>query len=183
MKICARCEDELDDSAFYRRSSTKCGLSSWCKDCTRTYENERYGEEYRREQIRLRTQQAVQLKQAKLWQYLLDHPCLDCGERDPLVLEFDHRDPRQSKCVTSMISNSVSWKRILAEIELCDVVCANCHSRRTAARADSWRSRRAACGRSVYTNAAQLLAGLLPALPDIPGRAVYMKPVRVGEGT
>lgn len=59
--------------------------------------------------------------------------CADCGERDPIVLEFDHRDG-------SMKENNIgdahhrgwSLERLLLEAAKCDVVCANCHRRRTA---------------------------------------------------
>ena len=64
--------------------------------------------------------------------FLREHPCVDCGETDPIVLEFDHlRDKRFS------ISKGVldrSWESVLEEIGKCDVVCANCHRRRTAKR-------------------------------------------------
>jgi hypothetical protein len=63
--------------------------------------------------------------------YLLEHPCVDCGEADPVVLEFDHmRD--KVKAVSVLLSNGHEWKQILAEIEKCEVRCANCHRRRTA---------------------------------------------------
>ena len=68
--------------------------------------------------------------------YLLTHPCVDCGETDPVVLEFDHlRD--KVKNVSAMLRGRLS--RLIAEIEKCEVVCANCHRRRTAARLQSFR--------------------------------------------
>ncbi|MFD2093410.1 hypothetical protein [Blastococcus deserti] len=68
-----------------------------------------------------------------LWQYLRAHPCVDCGEPDIVVLQFDHRD-RESKemIVSRMIASGRRWPVVLKEIEKCDVVCGNCHARRTA---------------------------------------------------
>ena len=66
-------------------------------------------------------------------EYLGRHPCADCGEDDVLVLEFDHlRD--KSFSIPWGIRNR-PWSLVLAEIEKCEVVCANCHRRRTATRA------------------------------------------------
>ena len=63
--------------------------------------------------------------------YLRGAPCMDCLKSYPYyVMEFDHRgEAKKFKSVTSMVSNS--WKQILAEIDKCDVVCANCHAVRT----------------------------------------------------
>ena len=75
--------------------------------------------------------------QAWIYEYLLQHPCVDCGEKDPLVLEFDHIGDDKSYEVTSL--TSLSLKRIQEEIAKCEVTCANDHRRRTAQRANSLR--------------------------------------------
>lgn len=65
--------------------------------------------------------------------HLKENRCVDCGESDPIVLQFDHREPSEkSGNVSALISRGNSWSRVLAEIEKCDVRCANCHMRRTA---------------------------------------------------
>jgi hypothetical protein len=40
--------------------------------------------------------------------------------------------------ISQMIHNGVSWKRVQAELEKCDVVCANDRRRRTAAATFGW---------------------------------------------
>ena len=65
--------------------------------------------------------------------YLANHPCTDCGEADPEVLEFDHV-PERGKKVTSPTNHKLlagALENLMAEIAKCDVVCANCHTRRT----------------------------------------------------
>lgn len=57
--------------------------------------------------------------------------CIDCGERNILCLDFDHRD---SSCKAFMISREIdkSLHRLLSEVEKCDVRCSNCHRKRHA---------------------------------------------------
>ena len=62
-----------------------------------------------------------------------DRGCTDCSEKDPVILDFDHRNPKDKvESVSVAINNARSWNIILAEIQKCDVRCANCHRRRTA---------------------------------------------------
>jgi len=57
--------------------------------------------------------------------------CVDCGEKDPIVLEFDHRDPA-TKVFNIGDSYSKPLEKLKLEINKCDIVCANCHRKRTA---------------------------------------------------
>jgi hypothetical protein len=70
---------------------------------------------------------------AQLTKYLLEHPCIDCGETDLRVLDFDHRDPSIKSYNIGRLTNGshCSWKKILTEISKCDVRCSNCHRKKT----------------------------------------------------
>lgn len=81
----------------------------------------------------LRAQKVAADLRAKVSNYLKEHPCVDCDEKDIVVLEFDHIDSTTKiDNVSTMITNRVSWSKILKEINKCEVRCANCHRRKTA---------------------------------------------------
>lgn len=92
---------------------------------------------YKKNRIRIRAkarkrnkEYAIKLRQ-EVTNYLLSHPCIDCGESDPIVLEFDHVKGIKFKAISTMLSNKYSWEKIKAEIAKCEVRCANCHRRVT----------------------------------------------------
>jgi hypothetical protein len=65
--------------------------------------------------------------------HLLSNPCKTCGESDIVVLEFDHRDPvTKLYNISEMPRRNYSLNTIRSEIAKCDVLCANCHRRKTA---------------------------------------------------
>lgn len=78
--------------------------------------------------------------QALLGNYLAAHACVDCGESDVRVLDFDHRpgSPKLAN-VAEMIASKCAWPVMEAEISKCDVRCANCHRRATCERGAFWR--------------------------------------------
>jgi predicted HNH restriction endonuclease len=56
-----------------------------------------------------------------------DKPCADCGVKYPTyVMDFHHRDPATKEFVIAL-SASRSREDVIAEIDKCDVLCANCH--------------------------------------------------------
>lgn len=61
--------------------------------------------------------------------------CVDCGYSEhPAALEFDHLPGTEKRFIISQ-GYSRSREAVLAEIEKCEIVCANCHRIRT------WRRR------------------------------------------
>ncbi len=69
---------------------------------------------------------------AHVREYLEAHPCVDCGEADPVVLDFDHVRDIKHAAISAMVRDRRSMKSIWAEIAKCEVRCANCHRRKTA---------------------------------------------------
>ena len=75
-----------------------------------------------------------------IWRVKRRLKCKDCGHADPDVLEFDHLDPKTKNMhVGNMPNEGYSIKRIKEEIRKCEVVCANCHRKRTV-KARKWYS-------------------------------------------
>ncbi len=68
----------------------------------------------------------------KIVEYLKEHPCIDCGESDPIVLEFDHVRGSKLFSVGQKVASAGSWAKILSEMKKCEVRCCNCHRRKTA---------------------------------------------------
>jgi hypothetical protein len=66
-------------------------------------------------------------------------PCIDCGVNDPQVLEFDHVGDK-TRAVSDLVYREASLDRLRQEINQCEVRCANCHRRQTAARGQHFRS-------------------------------------------
>jgi len=79
--------------------------------------------------------------------YLLSHPCIDCGESDIIVLEFDHVRGKKVLEICIAVNRCWSIARLEGEISKCEVRCANCHRRVTVKRrkfsADAARRERA----------------------------------------
>lgn len=141
MKKCSKCliEKNLDD--FAPRGTKR---QSWCRGCKRQYDRQAYRSNIgqgknRKERLREQSQKLKIYNRNYVWNYLSNHPCIICGEDDPVVLEFDHRDPSEKFKEISKLMN-YSTKRIIDEIDKCDVLCANCHRRKTAVQFNHYES-------------------------------------------
>lgn len=66
-----------------------------------------------------------------LREYKAEHGCLDCGHRNPIVLDFDHREDEIKLFGISAMTYSHGMAKIWLEVAKCDVVCKNCHAIRT----------------------------------------------------
>lgn len=53
--------------------------------------------------------------------------CVRCGEADPVVLDFHHRDPATKLRDISSMRQTGEEQGLREEIAKCDVLCCNCH--------------------------------------------------------
>ena len=110
-----------------------------CRPCRSDYKHRHYVKNRQRyvDQAREQKRRLTRERMAYLFEYFTAHPCRDCGETDPIVLEFDHLRDKAFNIGEALPYRN--WESILAEITKCDVVCANCHKRRTVRRSGSIR--------------------------------------------
>jgi hypothetical protein len=128
MKHCKLCDRTLPVSEFAKNKSKKDGLQHCCRLCKKKQQKSWYdshkSDHYDKVQLR-----KLELRKKK-WEYLSNHPCVDCKMDDPRVLEFDHISDK-TMGISQMIVNGHSWESILIEIAKCQVRCANCHKIKT----------------------------------------------------
>lgn len=139
MKRCPHCDQSKPIDAFAWRNRAQGRRAPFCRACQKDYMRRHYlanrdvyiarAVENKRTAKLTRTQ--------RLLEFFATHPCVDCGEDDPVVLEFDHL--RDKEFDISQGYYSRPWSVVLEEIDKCEVVCANCHRRRTCTRLGSLR--------------------------------------------
>lgn len=131
MKTCIRCEQEKELIHFGSNKRKPDGKQSVCKSCRSSYAKKWYNSNKTEHIKRVATTKTkvVQENRQRLHDYLKTVKCIDCGNSNPIVLDFDHRGDKKYN-VSNMLS--YSWETIEKEIAKCDVRCANCHRIRTA---------------------------------------------------
>ena len=134
-KWCSRCEQTLPIEAFSANRRRRDGRQTYCKSCKATVDRSWY--ERRGDTQRERNKGYIARNAQHVWDYLLAHPCVDCGETDPIVLEFDHVRGEKVFALSNMVQRQFSLAKLDAEIAKCEVRCANCHKRKTA-REQGW---------------------------------------------
>lgn len=132
LRKCSRCGEEKPLSEYNKKSRGR--LQPLCKTCNSAYLKRHYEENREYYLAKSRYYKILGKRQRFAWliEYFETHPCSDCGESDPVVLTFDHVRGVKSNTVANLLGQGFSLNMIQSEIEKCEVVCANCHWRRTA---------------------------------------------------
>lgn len=134
MKQCRKCNLIKSFNDFTKNKREKDGYRRVCQLCSSTYERDRYHKDesirYVRHVHAAGREGKVQRNRIFLFNYLLNHSCVDCNESDPIVLEFDHIKDKKYN-VSHLIAAGYSIAKISEEIKKCEVRCANCHRRKT----------------------------------------------------
>lgn len=144
MKTCYKCKVEKSLSEFAKNKSRKDGYNGMCKQCKNEYTKTHYNDnkQYYLDKA-ARNKRAYQEKaRVIILSHLSNHPCTDCGESNPVVLEFDHMDGvNKIDGVGAMIQRGMPLDMVQAEMLKCEVRCCNCHRIRTAKQFGWWLDR------------------------------------------
>lgn len=63
-----------------------------------------------------------------VWSHKGSHPCVKCGQKHPAALDFHHRDKTEKlESIGTLIAGGASLDVVKAEVDKCDILCANCH--------------------------------------------------------
>ncbi len=128
IRDCGRCKKQLPVSAFARYGN---GYQAYCRECQREYDAAWYRANRSKRRAKVRADRATYI--AWLDSLKEGKPCADCGRTyPPYVMEWDHLPGAAKTFVLADTRRAAhSKKRVLAELENCELVCANCHRERT----------------------------------------------------
>ena len=125
------CKVEQLKENFNKNSRKFDGLQVDCRNCKKEYQKKWYFKNKKKhiDNCCIIRKNCVNENKKRIFDFLEKNPCVDCGETDPVVLEFDHQKDKIN-CISRLITSS--WNILEKEIKKCEVRCANCHRRKTA---------------------------------------------------
>lgn len=125
-KVCTKCGKEKDETEF-SWSIRDVKRHSSCKSC-RASDRIVYYQRNKNKELNYKANRQIykrEIARRFVFGYLTSHPCVDCGENDPLVLTFDHVRGKKKMNVSQMVNQGYSLDALQKEIDKCEVRCAN----------------------------------------------------------
>ena len=140
-KACVVCKDVHPATLefFYKKSSSNDSLQNVCIPCIAKASKKHY--EANKEKIKQKTRdrrKRIKPLAHKIILHALEGGCIDCGEKDRIVLDFDHQGDKTYN-IAAMVHSAISLDKLEEEISKCVVRCANCHRRKIAKDFNWWR--------------------------------------------
>jgi len=134
VRHCSRCDLWKPVEDFPFKDQLRGTRRSYCRDCCRIYGREHYRLKRSTYLKKARKRRVLYRNACRLFafDYLMAHPCIDCGETNPVVLDFDHVDPSAKTHEVAWFIRRQDLVGLAAEIAKCVVRCANDHRRKTA---------------------------------------------------
>lgn len=126
MKTCIKCFKNKEETGFALRNKTNGLRHNSCKECHKEFSKKHYVEN------KSKYKKKSNDNRKKLYKYCNalkeSTPCTDCKLKYPhYIMDFDHL--RDKKFNISRITCGL--ETLKKEIEKCEIVCANCHRKRT----------------------------------------------------
>jgi hypothetical protein len=128
IKLCTKCE-KLKLHALRAPNGI---ARSYCTDCQNEVAKAHYHSDRKTYSARRMQQTKINKAAARAFVHeQKNRPCTDCGHSFPYyVMQFDHVRGEKLFNIGANYAG-VTREKLIAEIEKCDVVCANCHAIRT----------------------------------------------------
>jgi hypothetical protein len=129
-KRCTKCGINKDINAFAFRYRAKNRRNSWCRDCMSPHQKAHYSanrSKYIRDAVGRNRELRASIR-LRLNEYLESRPCSDCGETDPVALDFHHANGDKDFSISDAANFAES--KLWMEVDKCVVLCANCHRKK-----------------------------------------------------
>jgi hypothetical protein len=130
MKQCAHCREIKDEEEFAWSNKLLRIRQKHCRACMSKFNKASY-EKADKQRIYENRTKRKEVAREYVWNYLATHPCVDCGESNPQLLEFDHVRGKKKAAVSQLASGRHSLETIQKEINKCEVRCVSCHRKKT----------------------------------------------------
>ena len=128
MKKCSSCHQIKPIIHFHKDNRQKDGLQPGCKEC-RKITSSNYYLKNKQKAINQAKESRKKIK-AIVNNIKESNPCVDCNTYYPFyVMDFDHLRDKSFKISWGIINRSRD--NVLKEIEKCELVCSNCHRKRS----------------------------------------------------
>lgn len=128
MKECRDCKIVKSYSDFNKNKAKRDGYGDKCRPCMKIYRQNHYNSN------KLEIVNKVTARRAELfnyiWQIKCNSRCVDCGNADPRVLDFDHLGDKEFN-LSEVTRRGFGRSKIDVEIAKCEIRCANCHRIKT----------------------------------------------------
>lgn len=137
-KRCYTCGKKKSLTEFSWSNKSKNLKNNRCKECQKELSHKHY---LNNKENYLDSQRNSRERNKRfIFDYLKSKLCIDCGNDNPIVLDFDHTDPSKKLFnISDGVSDKYSIENIKLEIEKCEIRCRNCHQIKTAKEYNQYR--------------------------------------------
>lgn len=133
LKVCSKCKERKELKNFSKNKTKQDNLQASCKACHSVYLKNHYlkNKNYYKEKAKISNVLYKEQIQSYVRNLKENNPCSDCRKYFPYyVMDFDHlRDKKFS--IAFACARVFSIKRIKQELNKCQLVCSNCHRKRS----------------------------------------------------
>lgn len=129
MKKCYTCQQEKSPTEFNKSKHRKDGLSSICKECSRSHSRNYYNNNTELHKKNVYRNKLLYVEQLRNWinTVIRKDGCCICDEKEVCCLEFHHVDQTEKEELVSYLIGTNSRRKLEIELNKCSVVCSNCH--------------------------------------------------------